>query len=236
MQAKEWCAINESWLSAPFSKPGHQIDTTSRSLNDWQCSILSFIMKRPPSNLELHSLCSNGNLEELRTFLEKTVHSLSQDEQITLCSHAGKPCQNVPCTNKVTSLAETAAKANQPAIFAYLWDSILGPRDCRISWTSLRAAARLGSIFLAQTFHARDLECFNIVEPPSPHGSRGGGTQIEVGMRHDNFDYVNFIQVHGADMNNNFPNRSPIRAAVLSAIGDGEHNAKDWPRFIFPPP
>lgn len=183
--------------------------------------------------MELHSFCSNGNLQELRTFLEKTVHSLSQEEQISLCSYAGKPCQDVPCTHKVTCLAETAAKANQTATFAYLWDSLLGPRGCRISWTSLRAAALLGSIPLAQTFHARDSECFNIVEPPSPHGSRGGVTQIEIAMRHDNFDYVDFIRTHGADLNNNFPNRSPIRAAVLSAVDDGEHLVHDFGRCVF---
>ena len=56
------------------------------------------------------------------------------------------------------------------------------------------------------------------VEPQSPHSTAGGQTQIKVAMRHDRFDYVDYLLNHGVDINSGFPAESPIRAAILSAV------------------
>lgn len=70
-----------------------------------------------------------------------------------------------------------AAEAGQPDVFGELWDTYLGPQGFRFSWRSLQTAARLGSVGLARVFHARDPQCFNIVEPAAPHRYEGGESQ-----------------------------------------------------------
>ena len=184
-----------------------------------------------PSHPELLSFCSNGNLEELQTFLGDTLYSLPRREQIQYCNHAGEPCQDVPCQSKITNLADTAAQAEQIAVFVYLWDTYLQHRGVRIPWASLRAAARIGSIPLAEAFYAREPGCFTTVAPNSPHGGQPGVSQIEIAMRNDNFDYVDYMLGHGADINSGFPNHSSVRAAVLIAVDDGKDTNKLLPRL-----
>lgn len=171
-----------------------------------------------PSQAELISLCANGNLTKLQTFLEKTLPSLPTDEQVKYCNHPVDPCDEVPCSIKVTNLANAAAEAGQIDVFTYLWEKYLGPRGSRIPWAALRAAARFGSIPIAEAFYARDPNCFNTVESESPRGGPVRNTQIDVAIRQDNYDYVDYLLAHGADMNYQFPERSPVRAAVRSAV------------------
>lgn len=176
----------------------------------------------PPSHAELLSFCSNGNLKELQGFLGETIYSLPRGEQIQYCNHAGEPCRDVPCPSKVTNLADTATQAEQITVFVYLWDTFLQHLGVRIPWKSLHAAARIGSIPLAEAFCAREPDCFNTIAPKSPHGGQPGVSQIGIAMRNDNFDYVNYMLAHGADINSGFPDHSPVRAAVLAAVEDGK--------------
>ncbi len=174
------------------------------------------------SSSNILTWCLTGNLATLRHFLETTLPSLPRDQQAKYCNHAHYPCADVPCPSKTSSFATLAAQGGQPTVFAYLWDTFLAGREAKIPWDTLRAAAVLGSIPLAETFCARDRSCFMTVEPQSPHSTAGGETQVKVTMRHDRFDYVNYLLTHGADINCGFPAQSPVRAAVHSAVDSGK--------------
>ena len=155
-----------------------------------------------PSHVDPGAYISSANLTALRTFLTQTLPSLHKKEQATYCHHIAPPCSSIPCPKQIINLLNTASQHNQPTIFAYLWDDFLlktNP-DARIPWESLRAAAVQGSIPLAEAFHARDQDCFNIVQPPAPHGRAGGSSQIKIAVRNDNFAYADFMLAKGADI------------------------------------
>ena len=175
-----------------------------------------------PSHLELHRMCSTGNIQDLRHFLDVILPSLPRDQQRNYCIHAGSKCDDVPCPAEVENLADQSAEAAQSAVFRELWDTYLGPRGFRLPWRSLYAAARLGSVDLAKIFHDRDPDCFNIVEPAAPHGDKGGGLQLQIAVRGGHLEYAAYMLAMGAQINKGFPKHSPVRAAVQYAVSDGK--------------
>lgn len=183
-----------------------------------------------PAPSELNSLCSTGQLQELQTFFNHIIHSLSSDEQAKYCTHAkgNDHCNDVPCTFTLTNVANIAAGAGQTAIFTYLWDCFLAPRGIkRIPWLALHAAARHGSIPLAEAFYARDSEYFkSFVDEDAAaatvHGRTSGGTQLNTAIRNDRLDYAGYILDRGADVNYGFPGNSPVRASVKTEADDGK--------------
>lgn len=154
----------------------------------------------------LAALCKDGNIKGVQTFLEKTLPSLPRERQYVFCHHlTGDPrlCDDLPCTASMIHLSETAAQGGQAEIFAYLWNTFLAPRGITsVSWPCLKTAAFQGAIPLAQAFWFRDPDCFNTIEPRAVHppGARRSG-QVEIAIRNDRFEYIDFMLAHGADIN-----------------------------------
>ncbi|KAI9041349.1 ankyrin repeat domain-containing protein [Aspergillus affinis] len=140
------------------------------------------------------------------------------------------PCTVVPCHEKLTQLAIAAAEADQVEVFAYLWDTYLAGDDAEIPWAALKAAARHGSIPLAEAFYCRDPTCFTRAVLKASHGRVLGGSQVKVALLHGHLNYIDFLLAHGADINAEFPDQSPVRAAVRSD-GD-EETAMTRIRFL----
>ena len=60
------------------------------------------------------------------------------------------------------------------------------------------------------------------VAPAAPHGTKGGASQISIAIRHDRFDYIDYMLAHGADINMGFHERNILRGVVRSAVDDGK--------------
>ena len=171
----------------------------------------------------LVALCKTGDIEGVQIFLEKTLPSLPRERQNNFCHHStGDPtiCDDLPCTTSLIHLSEAAAQGGQADIFAYLWDSFLAPRGISsISWPCLKTAAFQGDVLLAQAFWSRDPTCFNTVEPRAVHPAGTGrkSRQIEVAIRNDRFEYINFMLAHGADVN---ASNDLLRMVVRCAVDD----------------
>lgn len=193
----------------------------------------------PPSHSALDTFCSTGDLDSARAFFEATLPSLGPEQLISYCSHAGPKCHNTPCPSLVTTLCETAARSNQANIFAYLWDAFLSSNEegtgiIRIPWQCLRSAAILGSLSLAEAFFNRDPDCFRSVEPAAAHGTNGGASQINIAIRHDRFDYIDYMLAHGADIDMGFHEQNILRGVVRSAVDDGKPIVAFCCRLPFP--
>ena len=176
----------------------------------------------------LVALCKNGDIESVRTFLEKTLPSLPQERRATFCHHLHpahdvETLGGVPCIAYVVQLSGAAAEGAQTSIFTYLWDTFLAPRGITaISWPCLKAAAYQGTIPLAQAFHSRDPKCFNRIEESQtvhPEGIKRT-SQIEIAIRNDRFEYLDFILAHGADINVKLPGKDLFRMVVRCAVDD----------------
>ena len=173
----------------------------------------------------LLALCKSGDVESVQTFLEKTLPSLPQERQASFCHHsrsaADSPaCGDVPCTTRIVRLSEAAVQGGQADVFAYLWDTFLGPRGITtISWPCLWTAASQGALPLAQNFHARDPHCFNRFEEQQTVHPQGVKriSQIEVAIRNDRFEYLDFMFAHGADINAKIPGKDLLRMVVRCA-------------------
>ncbi len=175
----------------------------------------------PPSHADIGAYISSANLTALRTFLTENLPSLHKNEQAIYCHHFTPPCSSIPCPKQIINLLNTASQHNQPTIFAYLWDDFLlntNP-DPRIPWESLRAAAVQGSIPLGEAFHARDQDCFNIFQPPAPHGPAGGSSQIKIAVRNDNFEYADFMLAKGADID--------VAGGIMSLVTEALRSTAD---------
>ena len=175
------------------------------------------------SHRVLDVLCKDGDIEGVHTFLEKTLPSLPQEHQNALCSHLSGPCNELPCTATIVHSSAAAAQEGQAEVFAYLWDTFLAPRGTKaISWPCLRAAAFQGSIPLAQAFWSRDSECFDTTEPRAVHGpvARDSNHQVNIAIRNDRFEYVDFMLAHGADINAGFPRNDLLKMVVRCAVDD----------------
>lgn len=171
----------------------------------------------------LDALCKDGDIEGVRTSLKKTLPSLPQDRQNTFCSHLPGPCNELPCTASVIHLSAAAAQGGQAEVFAYLWDTFLAPRGTKaIPWPCLRAAAFQGSISLAQVFWSRDPECFGATEPRAVHGpvASDRNHQVNIAIRNDRFEYIDFMLAHGADINAGFPSNDLLKMLVRCAVDD----------------
>ncbi|KAH8426518.1 ankyrin repeat domain-containing protein [Aspergillus melleus] len=173
-----------------------------------------------PSPSELTTWCSEGNLDGIRDFLENDFPLLPPEGRTAYCAHTSQPqqgsCTDAPCNEKLTQLAIAAAEADQVEIFAYLWDTYLASdgAGAEIPWAALKAAARHGSIPLAEAFYCRDPTCFTKAVLKAPNGRVLGGSQIKVALLHGHLNYIEFLLAHGADINAEFPDQSPVRAAV----------------------
>lgn len=177
----------------------------------------------PFSRRVLDALCKNGDIEGLQIFLEKTLPSLPQEHQNTFCSHLLGPCNELPCTASIVHLSTAAAQEGHAKVFAYLWDKFLAPRGAKaIPWPCLRAAAFQGSMPLAQAFWSRDPDCFGATEPRAVHGpgARDSNHQINIAIRNDQFEYVDFMLAHGADINAGFPRNDLLKMVVGCAVDD----------------
>ncbi len=193
----------------------------------------------PPSHSELNTFCSTGDLDSARAFFEATLPSLRPEKFTSYCSHAGPKCHNTPCPSLVTTLCETAARSNHANIFVYLWDAFLSSNEegtviISIPWQCLRSAAVLGSLSLAEAFFNRDPDCFRSVAPAAPHGTNGGASQISIAIRHDRFDYIDYMLAHGADINIGFHEQNVLRGVVRSAVDDGKPIVAFSCRLLFP--
>ena len=176
------------------------------------------------SHRVLDALCKDGDIEGVRTFLDKTLPSLSQEHRNFFCSHLHGPCNDSPCTASIIHVSTAAAQEGQAEVFAYLWDTLLAPRGQKgIPWPCLKAAAFRGSIPLAQVFWSRDCECFNTTEPGVANGSgaRNHNSQINIAIRNDHYEYIDFMLAHGADVNAGFPSNDLLRMVVRCAVEDG---------------
>ncbi|KAK3174849.1 hypothetical protein OEA41_002095 [Lepraria neglecta] len=198
--------------------PGHSCIPTELPLPLRLPSHSCYVMQLSLS--ALRELCSTGNLSDLREFLEFALPSLPKEAQSQYHYHINQACSETPCPSLLAILLETAARANQTAIFAYIWDTLFSQKGASIPWQSLRAAALLGSTAMGEVFYARDPGCFKITQPAAVHGPKGGSSQILIAMRHGHLDYVNFMLTHGADINAGGPEHSPVRAAVQHTVDD----------------
>ena len=197
------------------------------------------LLDTPPSHIALATFCSTGDLDSTRVFFEATLPSLRPEQRISYCSHAGPKCHNTPCPSLVTNLCETAARSNHANIFAYLWDTFLSSNEegaviIRIPWQCLRSAAILGSLSLAEAFFSRDSDCFRTVAPPAAHGMNGGASQISIAIRHDRFDYIDYMLAHGADIDMSSHKQNILRGVMNSAIDDGKPIVTFSCRLPFP--
>jgi hypothetical protein len=118
-------------------------------------------------------------------------------------------------------LLNTASEAGQVHVFEYLWDGFAEQQNIQIPWESLKAAALQGSLELAEAFRQREPGFFARGEPKGPRGSQLGNTQIKVALLRGNLQYIDYLLGLGADLNENFPEQSPIRATVRAEIDDG---------------
>lgn len=175
-----------------------------------------------PSPSELTSWCAEGNLTGVREFLEKDFALLPPEGRAAYCAHTPTPCNDVPCREKTTEMAIAAAEGDQVEVFAYLWDMYLAAEGAEIPWAALKAAARHGSITLAEAFYCRDPKCFTRSVLKAENGRVLGGSQIKVALLKDHLHYVDFLLAHGADINADFPEQSPVRAAVRCDGDEGE--------------
>ena len=171
----------------------------------------------------LAALCKSGDVEGVQIFLERTLPSLPQERQSTFCHHlTGDPagCDNLPCTTSILHLAGAAAQGGQADVFAYLWDTFLAPRGISsIPWRCLRVSAYQGAIPLAQAFWVRDSDCFNTIEPQGVHPiAAKRARQIEVAIRSDRFEYIDFMLAHGAYIN---ASKDLLSMVVRCAVDDG---------------
>ncbi|KAI9680899.1 MAG: hypothetical protein M1817_004339 [Caeruleum heppii] len=170
-----------------------------------------------PSHQELHTLSSTGELDQIRRFFEVDIYSLPQEQRSEYCRHSST-CDEVPCTSEVENLADAATQHAQEKVFAYLYDAFLGPRGVKISWRSLYAAMRLGSIPLADVFLAREPKCFTVPPPRAVHGRHG--TLLNAAMRQEHLDLVDHLVAHGLDINLLYPSQSPLRMVIRLDIDD----------------
>ncbi len=197
------------------------------------------VLDTPPSHSALDTFCSTGDLDSIRAFFEATLPSLRPEQHISYCSHAGPKCHNTPCPSLVTTLCETAARSNQAPIFAYLWDAFLSSNEQgtginRIPWQCLRSAASLGSLSLAEAFFNRDPDCFRSVAPAAPHGTNGGASQINIAIRHDYLDYIDYMLAYGAGIDMGFHEQNVLRGVVRSAVDDGKPIVAFSSHLLFP--
>ena len=180
-------------------------------------------MEQDLSRRLLDAFCKDGDVEGLQTFLDKTLPSLPQERQITFCPHLLGPCNELPCTASIAHLSAAAAEEGQAEVFTYLWDTYLAPSGTKaIPWPCLKAAAFQGNIPLAQAFWSRDPECFDATEPRALHGSaaRSRNHQINIAIRNDRFDYIDFMLARGADINAGSPCNDLLKMVVNCAVDD----------------
>lgn len=130
--------------------------------------------------------------------------------------------QTIPFRLLLTRLLNTASEAGQVHVFKYLWDGFAKQQEIQIPWESLKAAALQGSLELLEAFRQREPGFFARGEPKGPRGSQLGNTQIKIALLRGNLQYIDYLLGLGADINENFPEQSPIRATVRAEIGDGK--------------
>ncbi len=106
-------------------------------------------------------------------------------------------------------------------MFGYLRDGFAKQQDIQTPWESLKTAALRGSLELAEAGRQREPGFFTKGEPKGPRGSQLGNTPIRVALLRGNVQYIDYPLGLTADVNENFPEQSSIRATVRADIDDG---------------
>jgi len=107
----------------------------------------------------------------------------------------------------------TAANLKKVDVLTMIWDAF-APGSTFIDHDVLDNNACNPSIALAEAIHARSPDCFN---------QTAGGwlqTQVETAILCDNYDYVDYMLAHGADINQ----RHPFYTALAAVAGIDEES------------
>ena len=165
-------------------------------------------------NKELQDLSRCGKLDALRHYLEVIIPLLTSEDQKRLCIHTNEDCSSVPCLRKLSYLAEDAVVASQLGVFEYLWDMYLGHAHIHLTWQMLEWAATNGKIDFAESFWARDPECFSLLSPYRICGPPEGESQMIHAVRFSHFEYADYMLSHGAEINGASPPWEIVPAIV----------------------
>lgn len=161
-----------------------------------------------------------GNLKVLRVFLEEELPCLDPASQETYCMSLRSTCHQLPCSDTLLYLSDSAIEHNQLEVIRYIWDMYLGPRGEKPHWASLRATARHGLIPIAEILRYHDPQCFQIRAPTRQHrlgfdsSQHQTYTQISVALRHANYRYIDYVLSRGYDINFGHPESSPVRLTL----------------------
>jgi hypothetical protein len=183
--------------------------------------------------VNLTTWCSQGNLQDIEGFFTKELPEALKDGQIQLHTADSGIRQTISYNLFLTRLLNTASEAGHIEVFEYLWDGFMKKQNVQVPWETVKSAARQGSLRLAEAIRQRDPGFFARGEPKGPRGSRLGNTQIKVALLRGNLHYIDYLLGLGADINENFPEQSPIRATVRADIDDGMSPAFDNSILLF---
>ncbi|CEJ55929.1 hypothetical protein PMG11_02158 [Penicillium brasilianum] len=168
----------------------------------------------------LTTWCSQGNLQDIEEFFTKELPEVLKDGQIQLHTADSGTRQTISFNHFLTRLLNTASEAGRVEVFEYLWDGFMKQQNVQVPWETVKSAARQGSLRLAEAIRQREPGFSAREEPKGPRGSRLGNTQVKVALLHGNLHYIDYLLGLGADINENFPEQSPIRATVRADIDD----------------
>ena len=163
---------------------------------------------------KLRVASNRGDISSLNHYLKVVLPSLSREDRLQICVHGLKRCPDFLCLTKITLLAEDAVGNSQLAVFEYFWDTFLGPGGVRLSWKMLERSAEEGMIDFAESFWARDSQCFKILSPSRPRGPPKGMSQLRPAIMHNHYDYADSMLARGADVNDASPFWNIARTAI----------------------
>lgn len=181
----------------------------------------------------LTSWCSQGKLQDIEDFFTNGLPEILKDGQVQLHTLDSGTQQTIPYNLLLTRLLNNASDAGQVDVFEYLWDGFMKQQNVQIPWDTLKSAARQGSLGLAEAIRQREPGFFARREPKGPRGSQLGNTQIKVALLRGNLHCIDYLLGLGADINENFPKQSPVRAMVRADIDDGMSPALDHSTIFF---
>lgn len=170
----------------------------------------------PPSSCHdaLLSLINASDLPGLESYLQNIFPLLSSS---VLEEYTGPSALRSPASAPALLLI-AAARANNPEMWAVLWDTFYAPYTplasnfeslpIQIPFPCLIAAARLGSMGLGRQFVARESGCLRRNHPEAPHGrsksaelGAEGLSQVLAALRVGSLEYVDFMIEHGINLN-----------------------------------
>lgn len=170
----------------------------------------------------LISWCQEGNLKELEDFFDNKLARLLNCGTVELDVSGSSAPQVIPYGTLLDRLLNAASACGQVLAFEYIWDSFMRGRRSQIPWESIRGAARRGSVQLAESFHYREPLFWTRKPPQDPRTGIHHGSQIKTALLQGNLPYIDYLLGLGANINDDFPEQSPIRATIRSEADDGE--------------